>query len=134
MFVSAIKGENLSHFIHNEQSRDLSRTENQAMKRASGSRNMKKKEEKKKEATTSRLRKNKQTKVIVKQEVVSSESDSTDSDYAEFLRTYDLEKESSDSENYIILLYSPSGAGTQSPETVESQKEDSESKSDVESK
>ncbi|KAK2402883.1 hypothetical protein QL285_052369 [Trifolium repens] len=104
------------------------------MKRASGSRKMKKKEEKKKEATTSRLRKNKQTKVIVKQEVVSSESDSTDSDYAEFLRTYDPEKESSDSENYIILLDSPSGAGTQSPETVESQKEDSESKSDVESK
>ncbi|KAK2369277.1 hypothetical protein QL285_082423 [Trifolium repens] len=104
------------------------------MKRASGSRNMKKKEERKKEATTARLRKNKQTKIIVKQEVVSSESDSTDSDYAEFLRTYDLEKESSDSENYIILLDSPSGAGTQSPETVESQKEDSESKSDVESK
>jgi hypothetical protein len=134
VFVSAIKGENPSHFIHNEQSRDLSRTENQAMKRALGFRNMKRKEEKKKEATTSRLRKNKQTKIIVKQEVVSSESDSADSDYAEFLRTYDPEKESSDSENYIILLDSPSGAGTQSPETVESQKEDSESKSDVESK
>jgi hypothetical protein len=131
VFVSAIKGDNPSHFIHNEQSRDLSRTKNQAMKRASGSRNMKKKkEEKKKEATTSRLRKNKQTKIIVKQEVVSSESDSTDSDYAEFLRTYDPEKESSDSENYIILLDSPSGAGTQSPETVESQKEDSKSKSE----
>ncbi|KAK2382382.1 hypothetical protein QL285_069922 [Trifolium repens] len=74
------------------------------MKRASGSRNMKKKEKKREEATTSRLRKNKQSKLIVKQEVVSSESDSTDSDYAEFLRTYDPEKESSNSENYIVLL------------------------------
>ncbi|KAK2369012.1 hypothetical protein QL285_082168 [Trifolium repens] len=74
------------------------------MKRASGSRNMKKKEKKKEEATTSRLRKNKQTKLIVKQEVVTSESDSTDSDYAKFLRKYDPEKESSNSENYIVLL------------------------------
>jgi hypothetical protein len=106
---------------------------NQAMKRASGSKNIKK-GKKKEEATTSRLRKNKQSKLIVKQEIVTSESDSTDSDYAEFLRTYDPEKESSDSENYIILLDSPLGAGTQSPEIVESQKEDSESKSDVESK
>ncbi|KAK2356525.1 hypothetical protein QL285_093854 [Trifolium repens] len=102
------------------------------MKRASGSRNMKKNEEKKKEATTSRLRKNKQTKVIVKQEVVSSESDSTDVDYAEFLRTYDPENESSNSENYIVLLDSASSAGLS--EAEESKKEDSESKSDVESK
>ncbi|KAK2368518.1 hypothetical protein QL285_081706 [Trifolium repens] len=102
------------------------------MKRASGSRNMKKNEENKKEATTSRLRKNKQTKVIVKQEVVSSESDSTDSDYAEFLRTYNLEKESSNSENYIVLLDSASSAGLS--EAEESKKEDSESNSDVESK
>ncbi|KAK2369391.1 hypothetical protein QL285_082529 [Trifolium repens] len=101
------------------------------MKRASGSRNMKK-EKKREEATTSCLRKNKQTKLIVKQEVVSSESDSTDSDYAEFLRTYDPEKESSDSENYIVLLDSASSAGLS--EIEESKKEDSESKSDVESK
>ncbi|KAK2382367.1 hypothetical protein QL285_069909 [Trifolium repens] len=102
------------------------------MKRASGSRNVKKKEKKREEATTSRLRKNKQTKVIVKQEVVSSESDSTDSDYAEFLRTYDPEKESSNSENYIVLLDSASSTGLS--DTEESNKEDSESKSDVESK
>ncbi|KAK2382611.1 hypothetical protein QL285_070133 [Trifolium repens] len=100
------------------------------MKKASGSKKGKKKEE----ATTSRLRKNKQSKLIVKQEVLTSESDSTDSDYAEFLRTYDPEKESSDSENYMILLDSPSGADTKSLETVESKKEDSESKTDVESK
>ncbi|KAK2381803.1 hypothetical protein QL285_069387 [Trifolium repens] len=101
------------------------------MKRASRSMNMKK-EKKREEATTSRLRKNKQTKLIVKQEVVSSESDSTDSDYAEFLRTYDPEKESSNSENCIVLLDSASSAGLS--ETEESKKEDSESKSDVESK
>ncbi|KAK2389836.1 hypothetical protein QL285_063398 [Trifolium repens] len=102
------------------------------MKRALGSRNMKKNEKKKEEATTSHLRKNKQAKVIVKQEVVSSESDCTDSDYAEFLRTYDPEKESSNSENYIILLDSASSAGLS--EAEESKKEDSESKFDVESK
>ena len=99
------------------------------MKKASGS-----KKEIKKEATSSRSRRNKQPKETIKQVIEISDFDEIDSDYAEFLKTYDPEKESSDSENYIILLDSPSGAGTQSPETVESQKEDSESKSDVESK
>ncbi|KAK2396436.1 hypothetical protein QL285_058090 [Trifolium repens] len=97
------------------------------MKKASGS-----KKEIKKEATTSRSRKNKQPKQIIKQEVVMSESDDTDSDYAEFLRTYDPEKESSDFENYIVLLDSASSAGLS--ETEESKKEESEAKSDVESK
>ncbi|KAK2395833.1 hypothetical protein QL285_057529 [Trifolium repens] len=99
------------------------------MKKASGS-----KKEIKKEATTSRSRKNRQPKQIIKQEVATTaESDETDSDYAEFLRTYDPEKESSDSENnYIILLDSASSAGLS--ETEESKKEESEAKPDVESK
>ncbi|KAK2449536.1 hypothetical protein QL285_008727 [Trifolium repens] len=98
------------------------------MKKASGS-----KKEIKKEATTSRSRKNKQPKQIIKQEVVESDSDEIDSDYAEFLRTYDPEKESSDFEkNFIILLDSASSAGHS--ETEESKKEESEAKSDVESK
>jgi hypothetical protein len=57
--------------------KELVLSKNQAMKRASGSKNIKK-GKKKEEATTSRLRKNKQTKLIVKQEVVTSESDPTD--------------------------------------------------------
>jgi hypothetical protein len=57
--------------------------------------------------------------MIIKQEVLTSESDDTDSDYADFLRTYDLEKESSDSENYIVLFDSASSAGLL--ETKESQ-------------
>ncbi|KAK2416205.1 hypothetical protein QL285_038622 [Trifolium repens] len=98
------------------------------MKKASGS-----KKEIKKEATTSRSRKNKPPKQIIKQEVVESDSDEIDSDYAEFLRTYDTEKESSDSEKeYIILLDSPSSTGLSG--TEESKKEESEAKSDVESK
>ncbi|KAK2396339.1 hypothetical protein QL285_057996 [Trifolium repens] len=98
------------------------------MKKASGS-----KKEIKKEATTSRSRRNKQPKQLIKQEVVDSDSDEIDSDYAEFLRTYDPEKESSDSEkNYIILLDSASSAGLS--ETEESKKDKSEIKSDVESK
>jgi hypothetical protein len=51
------------------------------MKKASGS----KKEIKKEAATTSRSSENKQPKHIIKQDVVVSESDDTDSDYAEFL-------------------------------------------------
>jgi hypothetical protein len=94
------------------------------MKRDSESKKWKKKEE----ATTSRLRQHKQSKLIVKQEVLTSESDDTDSDYAEFLKTYDPEKEYSDSDE------SSSEADPESPETEESKKEDSESKSDVESK
>ncbi|KAK2368563.1 hypothetical protein QL285_081748 [Trifolium repens] len=84
------------------------------MKRASEFKKRKKKEE----ATTSRLRQNRQSKLIVKQEVVTSESDDTDSDYAEFLKTYDPEKEYSDSDE------SPSEADPESPEIEESKKED----------
>jgi hypothetical protein len=77
------------------------------MKRASGSKKWNKKEE----AATSRLRQNKQSKLIVKQEVLTSESDDTDSDYAEFLKTYDPEKEYSDSDE------SPSEVNQESPKT-----------------
>ncbi|KAK2381838.1 hypothetical protein QL285_069417 [Trifolium repens] len=97
------------------------------MKKALGS-----KEEIKKEATSSRSRRNKQPKQTTKQVIEISDSDETDSDYAEFLRTYDPEKEDSDSENYITLLDFPSGAGTSESEV--SKKEELESKSDVESK
>jgi hypothetical protein len=98
------------------------------MKKASGS-----KKEIKKEVTSSRSRRNKQPKEPIKQVIEISDSDEIDSDYAEFLRTYDPEKESSDSEkNYIILLDSASSAGLS--ETEESKKEESEAKSDVESK
>ncbi|MCI55538.1 hypothetical protein A2U01_0076789, partial [Trifolium medium] len=38
-----------------------------------------------------------QRKLKIKQEVLTSESDKTDSDYAEFLKTYDHSKEDSDS-------------------------------------
>ena len=97
------------------------------MKKASGS-----KKEIKKEATTSRSRRNKQPKQTTKQVIEISDSDETDSDYAEFLRTYDPEKEYSDSKNYITLLDLPSSAGTSESEV--SKKDESESKSDVESK
>jgi hypothetical protein len=97
------------------------------MKRASTS-SESRKWKKKEEAYVSRLRQNKQPKMKVQQEVLSSESDDTDSDYAEFLRTYDPEKEYTDSSE------SSSEADKESPETEESKKEDLESKSDVESK
>ena len=77
------------------------------MKKASGS-----KKEIKKEATSSRSRRNKQPKETTKQVIEISDSDEIDSDYAEFLRTYDPEKEYSDSENNVTLPDSPSGAGT----------------------
>ncbi|KAK2368565.1 hypothetical protein QL285_081750 [Trifolium repens] len=70
----------------------------QAIKRASESKKRKKKEE----ATTSRLRQNRQSKLIVKQEVVTSEYDDTDTDYVEFLKTYDPEKEYSDSDESLM--------------------------------
>ena len=63
------------------------------MKKASGS-----KKEIKKEATSSRSRRNKQPKETTKQVIEISDSDEIDSDYAEFLRTYDPEEEYSDSE------------------------------------
>ncbi|KAK2409844.1 hypothetical protein QL285_045244 [Trifolium repens] len=94
------------------------------MKKASGSKN-----EIKKEATTSRSRRNRQPKQTTKQVIEISDYDETDSDYAEFLRTYDPEKEYSDSENCITLLDLPSSVGTS--ESKVSKKD--ESKSDVES-
>jgi hypothetical protein len=63
----------------------------------------------------------------INQEVLTSESDETDSDYAEILRTYDPEKEYPDSSD------SSSEADKESLKTEESKKEDSETKSDVES-
>jgi hypothetical protein len=68
-----------------------------------------------------------QAKLKIKQEVLTSNSDETESDYAEFPRTYDPEKEYSDSSD------SSSEADNESPKTEESKKEDSEAKSDVES-
>jgi hypothetical protein len=59
---------------------------------------------------------------------LNSESGDTDSDYVEFLKTYNPEKEHIDSDE------SSSEADKESPETEESKKEDSESKSDVYSK
>jgi hypothetical protein len=66
------------------------------MKRATTS-SESKKGKKKEEASVSCLRQNNQSKLKVKQEVLTSESDETVSDYAEFLRTYDPKKEYSDS-------------------------------------
>jgi hypothetical protein len=80
------------------------------------------------EALVSRLRQNKQSKLKVKQEVLSSVSAETDSDNAEFLRTYDPKKE------YLDSSESSSEANQESPRAEESKKEDSEAKSDVESK
>ncbi|MCI45346.1 hypothetical protein A2U01_0066585, partial [Trifolium medium] len=60
----------------------------------------------------------------IKQEVLSSESDETDSDYADILKTYDPSKEYSDSED-----------DKESIKTEESKKEDPESpESDLDSK
>ncbi|WJX17606.1 hypothetical protein P8452_07498 [Trifolium repens] len=97
------------------------------MKRASTT-SESKKWKKKEDASVSRLRPHKQAKVKVKQEVLSSDSDETDSNYAEFLRTYDPEKESTNSSD------SSSEAVNESPKTEKSQKEDSEAKSDEEAK
>ncbi|KAK2362304.1 hypothetical protein QL285_087378 [Trifolium repens] len=100
------------------------------MKNASGS-----KKEIKKETTPSRSRRNRQSKQTTKQVIEISDYDEADSDYAEFLRTYNPEKEYSDSENNVTLIDSPSGAGTaydSEPEVPK--KEESEAKSDVESK
>ncbi|KAK2443769.1 hypothetical protein QL285_014845 [Trifolium repens] len=100
------------------------------MKKASGS-----KKEIKKEATSSRSRRDKQPKETTKQVIEISDSDEIDSDYAEFLRTYDPEEEYSDSEFYkAILEYlsDASTAGDSKPEVPK--KDEAEAKSDVESK
>ncbi|KAK2369127.1 hypothetical protein QL285_082278 [Trifolium repens] len=89
------------------------------MKKASGS---------KKEATSSRSRRNKQPKETTKQVIEIS-----DSDYAEFLRTYDPEEEYSDPDIHRAILDSLSDASSaEKPEVPK--KEESEAESDVESK
>ncbi|WJX94503.1 hypothetical protein P8452_75913 [Trifolium repens] len=98
------------------------------MKKASGS-----KKEIKKEATSSRSRRNKQPKETTKQVIEISDSDEIDSDYAEFLRTYDPEEEYSDPEIHKAILDSLSDASSaEKPEVPK--KEESEAESDVESK
>ncbi|KAK2358105.1 hypothetical protein QL285_095317 [Trifolium repens] len=98
------------------------------MKKALGS-----KKEIKKEATSSRSRRNKQPKETTKQVIEISDSDEIDSDYAEFLRTYDPEEEYSDSEIHKAILDSISDASSaEKPEVPK--EEESEAKSDVESK
>ncbi|KAK2382474.1 hypothetical protein QL285_070006 [Trifolium repens] len=77
------------------------------MKKASGF-----KKEIKKEATSSRSRRNKQPKETTKQVIEISDSDEIDSDYAEFLRTYDPEEEYSDSEFHKAILDFLSDAST----------------------
>ncbi|KAK2359747.1 hypothetical protein QL285_085092 [Trifolium repens] len=102
------------------------------MKKASGS-----KKEIKKEATSSRSKKNRQAKETTKQVIDLTESGETDSDYAEFLRTYDPEKPYSEylaevHQAMLDYLSDANTAGDSKPE--EPKKDESEAKSDVESK
>ncbi|KAK2352190.1 hypothetical protein QL285_096504 [Trifolium repens] len=100
------------------------------MEKASGS-----KKEIKKEATSSHLKRDKQPKETTKQVIEISDSDEIDSDYAEFLRTYDPEEEYSDSEFHKVILEYLSDANTSCDSKPEVRKKDeSEAKSDVESK
>ncbi|KAK2356530.1 hypothetical protein QL285_093859 [Trifolium repens] len=102
------------------------------MKKASGS-----KKEIKKEATSSRPRRNRQAKETTKQVIDLTESGETDSDYAEFLRTYDPEKPYSEylaevHQAMLDYLSDANTAGDSKPE--EPKKDESEAESDVESK
>ncbi|KAK2375017.1 hypothetical protein QL285_075938 [Trifolium repens] len=102
------------------------------MKKASGS-----KKEIKKEATSSRSRRNRQAKETTKQVIDLTESGETDSDYAEFLRIYDPEKPYSEylaevHQAMLDYLSDANTAGDSKPE--EPKKDESEAKSDVESK
>ncbi|KAK2386338.1 hypothetical protein QL285_060248 [Trifolium repens] len=102
------------------------------MKKASGS-----KKEIKKEATSSRSRRNRQAKETTKQVIDLTESGETDSDYAEFLRTYDPEKPYSEylaevHQAMLDYLSDANTAGDSKPE--EPKKDESEAKSDAESK
>ncbi|KAK2444374.1 hypothetical protein QL285_015404 [Trifolium repens] len=100
------------------------------MKKASGS-----KKEIKKEATSSRSRRDKQPKETTKQVIEISDSDEIDSDYAEFLRTYNPEEEYSDYDFSKAILEYLADANTASDSQPEVPKKDeSEAKSDVESK
>ncbi|KAK2368040.1 hypothetical protein QL285_081270 [Trifolium repens] len=98
------------------------------MKKASGS-----KKEIKKEATSSRSRRNKQPKETTKQVIEISDSDEIDSDYAEFLKTYDPEEEHSDLEIHRAILDSLSDASSAEKSEV-LKKEELKVESDVESK
>ncbi|KAK2351835.1 hypothetical protein QL285_096851 [Trifolium repens] len=102
------------------------------MKKASGS-----KKEIKKEATSSRPRRNRQVKETTKQVIDLTESGDTDSDYAEFLTTYDPEKPYIEyladvHQAMLDYLYVANTAGDSKPE--EPTKDELEAKSDVESK
>ena len=102
------------------------------MKNASGS-----KKEIKKEATSSRPRRNRQAKETTKQVIDLTESGETDTDYAEFLRTYDPEKPYLEylaevHQAMLDYLSDANTAGDSKPE--EPKKDESEAKSDVESK
>ncbi|KAK2374075.1 hypothetical protein QL285_075063 [Trifolium repens] len=98
------------------------------MNKASGS-----KKEIKKEATSSRSRRNRQPKETTKQVIEISDSDEIDSDYAEFLKTYDPEEEYSDPEIHRAIHDSLSDASSAEKSEV-LKKEESEAESDVESK
>ncbi|MCH92353.1 hypothetical protein A2U01_0013291, partial [Trifolium medium] len=81
--------------------------------------------EKKKSEASSSKQNIEQKKLKIKQEVLISDSDETDSDYAEFLKTYDPSEEYSDSSN----------DDKESLKTKESKKEDPESpESELDSK
>ncbi|KAK2444188.1 hypothetical protein QL285_015234 [Trifolium repens] len=102
------------------------------MKNGSGS-----SKEIKKEATSSRPRRNRQAKETTKQVIDLTESGDTDSDYAEFLRTYDPEKPYSEylaevHQAMLDYLSDANTAGDSKPE--EPKKDESEANSDVESK
>ncbi|WJX33656.1 hypothetical protein P8452_21844 [Trifolium repens] len=100
------------------------------MKKASGLN-----KEIKKEVTSPRPRRNRQAMETTKQVIEISESDEIDSDYAEFLRTYDPEEEYSDSDFHKAILEYLSDANTAGESKPEVPKKDeSEAKSDVESK
>ncbi|KAK2409216.1 hypothetical protein QL285_044661 [Trifolium repens] len=101
------------------------------MKKASGSN-----KEIKKESTSSRPRRNRQAKETTKQVIDLTESGETNSDYAEFLRTYDPEKSYSEylAEFHQAMVDYLSDANTiEAAKPEVSKKDESEAKSDVES-
>ncbi|MCI18317.1 hypothetical protein A2U01_0039471 [Trifolium medium] len=69
-------------------------------------------------ATSASKQKNEQRKLKIKQEVPTSDYDETDSDYAEFLKTYDPNKDDSDSSEEEVTK--------ESLKTEESKKDDPE--------
>jgi hypothetical protein len=81
----------------------------------------------KKEASSSRPRRTRET---IKQVIVLSDSDEIDSDYAEFLKTYDPEEDYSDSKFQKAILSDSSTA----EESEVLKKEETKPKKDVKSK